>query len=193
MSSSHPTTHFSFTDAVRGMNEMYKLPVLTRPGIVIDTEKTPLQNKQATVAKLEKFRDILAEELDEIDEIIGDVNEAKLEIVDILTKFADLLVDIQVYCESEGLKYGIPMDHIRTLVMASNQSKLGDDGLPIYDERGKFLKGPNYWKPEPAIRAVLAYAQENGNHTIPPVIDEVAIPQEVTAVIDAGGKDPSAA
>jgi hypothetical protein len=34
-------------------------------------------------------------------------------------------------------------------------SKLGADGLPIYDERGKVLKGPGYWKPEPTISLML--------------------------------------
>lgn len=39
--------------------------------------------------------------------------------------------------------------------MDSNESKLGADGNPIYDANGKFLKGPNYWKPEPRIKALL--------------------------------------
>ena len=39
--------------------------------------------------------------------------------------------------------------------MDSNESKLGADGNPIYDGNGKFLKGPNYWKPEPKIKALL--------------------------------------
>lgn len=39
--------------------------------------------------------------------------------------------------------------------MDSNASKLGADGKPIYDANGKFLKGPNYWKPEGKIREML--------------------------------------
>jgi hypothetical protein len=39
--------------------------------------------------------------------------------------------------------------------MESNFSKLGADGQPIYDERGKVMKGPSYWKPEPRIRSLL--------------------------------------
>ena len=42
--------------------------------------------------------------------------------------------------------------------MDSNQSKLGADGKPIYDANGKFLKGPNYWKPEPRIRELILAA-----------------------------------
>src|SRR6476620_5595229 len=41
-------------------------------------------------------------------------------------------------------------------IMDSNESKLGADGNPIYDANGKFLKGPNYWKPEPKIQELLA-------------------------------------
>ena len=40
-------------------------------------------------------------------------------------------------------------------VMDSNESKLGADGRPIYDANGKFLKGPNYWRPEPGIKVLL--------------------------------------
>ena len=45
---------------------------------------------------------------------------------------------------------------ILNIIMESNFSKLGPDGKPIYDERGKVLKGPGYWKPEPAIRQYLS-------------------------------------
>jgi predicted HAD superfamily Cof-like phosphohydrolase len=41
------------------------------------------------------------------------------------------------------------------VIMDSNESKLGADGKPIYDANGKFLKGPNYWRPEPRIKALL--------------------------------------
>jgi len=39
--------------------------------------------------------------------------------------------------------------------MESNMSKLGPDGKPIYDERGKVMKGPGYYKPEPAIKSYI--------------------------------------
>lgn len=68
---------------------------------------------------------------------------------------ADLLGDIQVYCASEMAKFGLPLDDVLETIMRSNFSKLGEDGNPIYDERGKVLKGPNYWKPEPAIKELL--------------------------------------
>ena len=51
--------------------------------------------------------------------------------------------------------FGIGLTPILQIIMESNKSKLGADGQPIYDGNGKFLKGPNYWKPEPKIRALL--------------------------------------
>ena len=68
---------------------------------------------------------------------------------------ADLLGDLQVYCASEMTKFGLPLDGVLDVIMQSNFSKLGADGKPIYDERGKVLKGPNYWKPEPKIHQLL--------------------------------------
>jgi hypothetical protein len=49
----------------------------------------------------------------------------------------------------------LPADVVDRLIMDSNESKLGADGRPIYDANGKFLKGPNYWRPEPRIKALL--------------------------------------
>ena len=74
---------------------------------------------------------------------------------DVLTAIADLLGDVIVYCRSEALKYGLPLEDVLDVIMDSNESKLGADGNPIYDGNGKFLKGPNYWKPEPKIKALL--------------------------------------
>ena len=47
------------------------------------------------------------------------------------------------------------LEAVLQIIMDSNASKLGADGKPIYDANGKFLKGPNYWKPEPKIRELL--------------------------------------
>jgi predicted HAD superfamily Cof-like phosphohydrolase len=77
---------------------------------------------------------------------------------------ADLLGDIQVYCASEMAKFGLPLDQVLAIIMQSNFSKLGADGLPIYDERGKVMKGPGYWKPEPKIQAMLSELLEKKAH-----------------------------
>lgn len=75
--------------------------------------------------------------------------------IDVKVAIADLLGDVIVYCRSEALKYGLPLEKVLDIIMDSNESKLGADGKPIYDENGKFLKGPNYWKPEPKIKSLL--------------------------------------
>ncbi len=108
-----------------------------------------------TADRLVKFKATLMDEVHEIDDIVTIANSgaSKLEVA---VALADLLGDIIVYCRSEALKYGLPLEEVLDLIMDSNESKLGPDGNPIYDQNGKFLKGPNYWKPEPKIRELLA-------------------------------------
>jgi len=74
----------------------------------------------------------------------------------ILTEMSDWLGDIVVYCASEAKRWGLPLNKILGVIMESNFSKLGADGQPIYDDRGKVMKGPGYWKPEPRIRELLS-------------------------------------
>lgn len=135
----------SFADRIRGMNAMYKLPINDRVAI-------PL----AEVAdRLTKFKKTLSDEVNELDDIVAAPGHGQ-SALDIAVSLADLLGDVIVYCRSEALKYGIPLEEVLQIIMDSNQSKLGADGNPIYDGNGKFLKGPNYWKPEPKIRELLA-------------------------------------
>lgn len=128
---------------IEEMNRMYRLPINTRPTVPEDVAE-----------RLFKFRKTLAAEVNEIDEIGVKHAQGRQDIAT-ATDIADVLGDIIVYCLSEALKYGIPIEHVLEIIMDSNASKLGEDGLPIYDENGKFLKGPNYWKPEPHIRRLL--------------------------------------
>jgi predicted HAD superfamily Cof-like phosphohydrolase len=140
-----------FPDAIRRMNEMYRLPIATFPGAE-DEDGVRIRN----------FQDILEEEVKELGSIKSIIQrqledkytdeECKL---DYLTELADVLGDIVVYCFSEALRNGIPLHMVLACIMQSNFSKLGEDGEPIYDERGKFQKGPNYWKPEPLIKELL--------------------------------------
>jgi predicted HAD superfamily Cof-like phosphohydrolase len=94
------------------------------------------------------------DEVHEIDEIVAQARSGAAPL-DLAVAIADLLGDVIVYCRSEALKYGIPLEDVLQIIMDSNASKLGADGKPIYDANGKFLKGPNYWKPEPKIRELL--------------------------------------
>lgn len=133
-----------FADRIRAMNAMYKLPVS-------DAVNVP----DNVADRLKRFKKTLADELNEIDDIVATAEQGAAKI-DIAVGIADLLGDIIVYCRSEALKFGIPLESVLSIIMDSNESKLGADGKPIYDENGKFLKGPNYWKPEPKIKQLLA-------------------------------------
>ena len=135
-----------FSSDIEQFNGIYKLPVSAIPTLQVGV---PAAERMAS------FKNILMEEVHEMDEIIAAHNAGK-DPVEVLTMLADLLGDIQVYCASEMAKFGLPLDQVLAIIMQSNFSKLGADGLPIYDERGKVMKGPNYWKPEPKIQAMLA-------------------------------------
>ena len=125
----------SFAERIEIMNNMYKMPANCLPTIPADV-----------ASRLPKFKRTLLDEVAEIDEI-----DPSLPPLELTTAIADVLGDIIVYCRSEALKYGIPLEDVLDIIMDSNESKLGADGKPIYNEDGKFLKGPNYFKPEPAI------------------------------------------
>lgn len=70
------------------------------------------------------------------------------EAADDLVEIADALADIIYIAYGTAVAYGIPMDRVFAEVHASNMSKLGDDGKPIYRDDGKVLKGPNYRPPQ---------------------------------------------
>ncbi|MCY1551566.1 hypothetical protein D9M68_879080 [compost metagenome] len=133
-----------FKDRIYAMNEMYRLPINNTP--------TLLDNP---AEKLKKFKATLMAEVHEIDEIVEKIERGEPDI-EVKVAIADLLGDVIVYCRSEALKYGLPLEEVLDIIMDSNESKLGSDGKPIYDENGKFLKGPNYWKPEPKIEVLLS-------------------------------------
>ncbi|MBI1964722.1 MAG: pyrophosphatase [Betaproteobacteria bacterium] len=133
----------TFAERIAEMNAMYKLPAHDRPALSADVAD-----------RLVKFKATLMDEVHEIDEIVKLSKEGGAPI-DVAVAIADLLGDIIVYCRSEALKYGLPLEEVLDVIMDSNESKLGADGRPIYDANGKFLKGPSYWKPEPRIKALL--------------------------------------
>lgn len=76
-----------------------------------------------------------------------------------LTETADALTDITVVTNGSGHEFGLDLDATGDEVHRSNMSKLGEDGKPIYDERGKIMKGPNYFKPNLAKVLGLSGAQ----------------------------------
>lgn len=135
-----------FAKRIAAMNAMYRLPFHEKPTIPDNVAE-----------RLIKFKATLMDEVHEIDEIVAMAERGGSQS-DVAVAIADLLGDVIVYCRSEALKYGIPLEEVLQIIMDSNESKLGADGKPIYDANGKFLKGPHYWKPEPKIKELLKVA-----------------------------------
>ena len=90
--------------------------------------------------KINKLRlDLIKEELTELTEAIN--NNDLLEV-------ADALTDILYVTYGAGHAFGINLDKCFAEVQNSNMSKLDENGKPIYNEHGKVMKGPNYFKPD---------------------------------------------
>jgi predicted HAD superfamily Cof-like phosphohydrolase len=150
----------TFNDKIKAFNKLYGLPVLDVPGIPFKAAIINNTAKSARKQLHERILDlqaILTEEVREADEICNMINAGD-EPEEVLTALADWLGDLQIYCASEMAKFGLDNDMVLGIIMASNMSKLGEDGQPIYDERGKVMKGPNYWKPEPQIKRYIQVA-----------------------------------
>ncbi len=90
--------------------------------------------------KINKLRlDLIKEELSELTEAMN--NKDLLEV-------ADALTDILYVTYGAGHAFGINLDKCFEEVQNSNMSKLDENGKPIYNEHGKVMKGPNYFKPD---------------------------------------------
>ena len=82
--------------------------------------------------------DLIKEELNELEHAMKTKN---------LKEIADALTDILYVTYGAGYAYGINLDKCFKEVQRANMSKLGNDGKPIYNEKGKVMKGPNYSEP----------------------------------------------
>ena len=90
--------------------------------------------------KINKLRiDLIKEELQELMEAMNNKD---------LLELADALTDILYVTYGAGHAFGIDLDKCFDEVQNSNMSKLGENGEPIYNESGKVMKGPNYFKPD---------------------------------------------
>jgi len=98
-------------------------------------EKTEFPNEKITSLRL----DLIKEELDELKEAIDNKD---------IKEVADALTDILYVTYGAGHAFGINLDKCFEEVQSSNMSKLGSDGKPIYNDKGKVMKGPNYFKPD---------------------------------------------
>ena len=98
-------------------------------------EKASFPNDKITSLRY----DLIKEELDELKEAIDNKD---------IKEVADALTDILYVTYWAGHAFGINLDECFKEVQNSNMSKLGPDGKPIYNENGKVMKGPHYFKPD---------------------------------------------
>ena len=90
--------------------------------------------------KINRLRlDLIKEELDELNEAVNNKN---------LLEVADALTDILYVTYGAGHAFGIDLDKCFEEVQNSNMSKLDENGKPIYNDSGKVMKGPKYFKPD---------------------------------------------
>ena len=109
--------------------------------LFMDTYGQEVKDKaEFSDAKTNKLRiDLIKEELEELTQAMNDKN---------LLEVADALTDILYVTYGAGHAFGIDLDKCFDEVQNSNMSKLGEDRKPIYNESGKVMKGPNYFKPD---------------------------------------------
>ena len=113
----------------------------SKVGIFMKTFGQEVKDKPSfSTDKINKLRlDLIKEELNELSEAMK--NRDLLEV-------ADALTDILYVTYGAGHAFGINLDKCFEEVQNSNMSKLDKNGKPIYNENGKVMKGPNYFKPD---------------------------------------------
>ena len=113
----------------------------SKVGVFMKTFGQEVKDKPSfSTDKINKLRlDLIKEELNELTEAMN--NKDLLEV-------ADALTDILYVTYGAGHAFGINLDKCFEEVQNSNMSKLDDNGKPIYNEHGKVMKGPNYFKPD---------------------------------------------
>jgi len=113
----------------------------SKVGIFMKTFGQEVKDKPSfSTDKINKLRiDLIKEELEELTEAMK--NNDLLEV-------ADALTDILYVTYGAGHAFGIDLDKCFDEVQNSNMSKLDENGKPIYNDSGKVMKGPNYFKPD---------------------------------------------
>ncbi len=113
----------------------------SKVGIFMKTFGQEVKKKPSfSTDKINKLRlDLIKEELSELTDAMN--NKDLLEV-------ADALTDILYVTYGAGHAFGIDLDKCFDEVQNSNMSKLDENGKPIYNEHGKIMKGPNYFKPD---------------------------------------------
>ena len=98
-------------------------------------DKSEFPNEKVVQLRYE----LIKEELEELKQAIKEKD---------MKEVADALTDILYVTYGAGHAFGINLDQCFEEVQNSNMSKLGLDGRPIYNDKGKVMKGPNYFKPD---------------------------------------------
>ena len=113
----------------------------SKVGTFMKTFGQEVKDKPAfSTDKINKLRiDLIKEELEELTEAMNNND---------LIEVADALTDILYVTYGAGHAFGIDLDKCFEEVQNSNMSKLDENGKPIYNESGKVMKGPNYFKPD---------------------------------------------
>ena len=113
----------------------------SKVGLFMRTFGQEVKNKPSFSSdKINKLRyDLINEELTELKEALDKKD---------LLEVADALTDILYVTYGAGHAFGIDLDKCFEEVQNSNMSKLDDNGKPIYNDSGKVMKGPNYFKPD---------------------------------------------
>ena len=109
-------------------------------GLFMKTFKQEVKTSaNLTSSKIINLRvSLIEEELNELKEALKQKN---------LAEVADALTDILYVTYGAGHAFGLNLDACFNEVQKSNMSKLGKDGKPIFNEKGKVMKGPNYFAP----------------------------------------------
>ena len=110
-------------------------------GLFMKTFGQEVKNKtELSTEKINLLRiSLIKEELEELQQAMHENN---------ILEVADALTDILYVTYGAGHAFGINLDKCFNEVQESNMSKLGENGKPIYNEHGKVMKGPKYFKPE---------------------------------------------
>jgi hypothetical protein len=151
---------------IRRMNKTFGVPAADKPAMYTEKERSI-----NALGRLQEFKRILQEELNEVDDVIASV-AAGVPPEDALTALADWLGDMQVYCASEMVRWGIPVEDTLRCIMDSQWSKLDTNGDPIVRD-GKFVKGPHYVPPEATIKDMLIRRMEEPSRV------PITLPQKV--------------
>lgn len=138
-------------EKVRKFHEAFGHPIAEKPTAA--TEALRLLRVRLIAEELTELCDALGVELEvkkdfRAEEWVVEVGPLLPDYDIDLVEAADALGDLDYVVQGANLVFGFPSEAVLDEIQASNMSKMGEDGKPIYRSDGKILKGPNYFKPD---------------------------------------------